>query len=416
MAVSAAALGALALAMFVWWHVSDLQAKTRANYDRMLGAAVSRVSRMLDAWLLDREAEGAGLAEIAGAHGTDSTTLNPAVAGRILHFQMDNLVKRRAYEAIWMVGASGHLHGQVGDEPMSAAEDSAGREAIRTGAVVFSRPEARDTVVTIGMATPIMTVEKGVRVPGAVVIMRTNLNRVLTVTGTPRVGNAASAVLVRRIGDSLIGVRMCGARATWLCVSADPLLGQRALRDTAFTGVATGTDGARVMFASHRMEAAPWAIYYASPEAAMYAPMRDTLKDEAWLMLAIICVAGLGMYAVDRNVNLRRLSERAQTEARFSTIVNTAMDAIIIVDRDYRISLMNVAADRMFHFGAGEAVGRSVLDMMPEASREAIRRALEQTLRSGEQPRLFTAGRHAAGRRADGVDLPDRYRRLAHLH
>ena len=107
-----------------------------------------------------------------------------------------------------------------------------------------------------------------------------------------------------------------------------------------------------MMFASHRMQTVPWAIYYANPEGVMYAPMRATLKDEAWLLLAIIFVAALAMYAIERTVNLRRLTERAQTEARFSTIVNTAMDAIIIVDRDYRISLMNVAADRMFAFSA----------------------------------------------------------------
>ena len=122
--MSAAALGALALAVFVWWHVRDLETRTRANNDRMLNASVSRVARMIDAWLLDREAEGAGLADIAGAHGSDSTTLNPGLAGRILRFQMDNLLRRRGYEAIWMVGASGRLHGAVGDKAMTVAEDS----------------------------------------------------------------------------------------------------------------------------------------------------------------------------------------------------------------------------------------------------------------------------------------------------
>ncbi|HEY4306461.1 MAG TPA: PAS domain S-box protein, partial [Gemmatimonadaceae bacterium] len=372
----------------------------------MLTASVSRVARMIDAWLLDREAEASGLAEIAGAHGSDSTSLNPAVAGRILHFQMENLVRRGAYDAIWMIGASGHLHGAIGDKAMTAAEDSVARQAIRTGTIAVSQPEAHDTIVTIGIATPIMVMEKGQRIAGAAVILRTNLNRVLTMTGTPRVGNGAAAVLVVPLGDSLIGAQMCGARINGLCLSLDRSLGRRALKDSAFIGSAPAGDGTPMVFASHRMQVMPWAIYYATTETAAYGPMRAELRAEAWLLAALLLVVALAMYAYNRTVNLRRLSERAQTEARFSTIVNTAMDAIIIVDRDYRVSLMNVAAEGMFRFSHADAVGQSFLEMMPEASRDAIRRALEQVLRTGEQPRLFTADRRAAGRRADGSIFP----------
>lgn len=405
-AVSAAALGALALAIFVWWHVRDVEEKTRANLDRMLTASVSRTARMIDAWIVDREAEGAALAEIAGAHGTDSTTLNPAIAGRILHFQMQSFIDRHAYEAIWFVGASGHLHGSVGGKEMTAAEDSVGKESIRTGRTVVSYPEAHDTIVTIAIATPIIVSENGKREPGATVVLRTNLNRVLTATGTPRVGNGATGVLVAPVGDSLVGTQMCGPQSASLCIAADRLLGRRALNDSAFTGVITSTNNVPMVFASHRMQSLPWAIYYANAQELAYTPMRATLKSEAWLLLAILFVVALALYAYNRTMNLRRLGERAQTEARFATIVNTAMDAIIIVDRDYHVSLMNVAAEGMFLFPHAEAVGRSFLEMMPEASRDAIRRALEQALRTGEQPRLFTAERRAAGRRADGSIFP----------
>jgi len=55
-----------------------------------------------------------------------------------------------------------------------------------------------------------------------------------------------------------------------------------------------------------------------------------------------------------------------------------------------------------------DAVGASVLDLMfmPDASTDELRRALEQTLHAGEQPRLFTSDRPAAGRRADGSTFP----------
>jgi PAS domain S-box-containing protein len=402
----AAALGALALSAFVWWHVTDLQVRTRANNYRMLAGSVSRVARMIDAWIIEREGEGAGLAEIAGTHGSDSTMLDPAIAGRILRYQMENLLRRGSYEGIWMVGASGRLHGSAGGQTMTAAEDSARIEAVRTGHVAFSHPEAHDTIVTIGIATPVMVRENGKRVPGAAVVLRTNLNRVLPMTGSPRVGNGATAVLVAPTGSSLVGAQLCGPRSTILCLSADRQLGRLALRDSAFTGLATSANNVSMVFASHRMATVPWAIYYATTELSSLQPVRSTLRSEAWLLLAILFVVALAVYAYDRTINLRRLSERAQTEARFATIVNTAMDAIIIVDRDYRVSLMNIAAERMFRFPPGSTVGRSVLEMMPDAARDEIRRALEHTLRTGEQPRLFTAERRAAGRRADGSIFP----------
>jgi len=272
---------------------------------------------MIDAWIVDREGEGAGLAAIAGAHGSDSTMLNPAIAGRILHFQMENLHQRHVYEAIWMVGATGRVHGSVGGQQTTATEDSAGRESIRTGKTVVSVPEAHDSIVTISIATPIMVFENGRRAPGATVILRTNLNRVLTATGTPRVGNGASGVLVAPVGDSIVGTQPCGRQSASLCMTVDPRLGRRALRDTAFTGVVASANNVRMLFASHRMQSLPWAIYYANTEDAAFLPMRTTLTSEAWLLLAILFVVALLMYAYNRTVNLRRLSERAQTEARF---------------------------------------------------------------------------------------------------
>ncbi|MEO6878576.1 MAG: PAS domain S-box protein, partial [Gemmatimonadaceae bacterium] len=51
-------------------------------------------------------------------------------------------------------------------------------------------------------------------------------------------------------------------------------------------------------------------------------------------------------------------------------------------------------------------MGRSVLELIPEASTDELRRVVEQTMRAGEQPRLFSADRYAAGRRRDGTIFP----------
>src|SRR6185437_15868474 len=99
------------------------------------------------------------------------------------------------------------------------------------------------------------------------------------------------------------------------------------------------------------------------------------------------------------SAQLRGLMDRAQTEAGFATVVNTAMDAIIIVDDRYNMTVTNSAAEALFGYSAGDAHGRSVLELIADVNREELRRALDQTLQRGEQPRLFNADRYLSGRR-----------------
>ena len=404
--MTAASLAALALAIFVWWHVTDLRERTDAMNNRAVTISVARVARITDVWFAERIADANSLAEVAGLHGTDSLSISPAVAGKLLHYQMENLYHRGLYEGVWILGRSGLVQGQVGDQRLSSAEETAALQAMAAMRVQVSRPEAHDSLVTVGIAVPVPVTENGARVAGAAVVLRSDLNRVIAQSGSPRIAAGALAVLALRVGDSILGARICRPDSTALCVGVDSLLGPLAMRDSAFVGTVAGPGGERLLFASHRASTLPWAIYYAVNDDIAYAMMRDSLKSEAAVLAAILLVVALALYAYDRSLNLRRMTERAQTEARFSAIVNTAMDAIIIVDRDYHVSLINHAAERMFQVPAGASVGRSFLELMPDESRATIRRALEQCLRTGEQPRLFTAERVAAGRRADATIFP----------
>lgn len=404
-AVTAAALAALALVAAVAWHVADLRSRTRQGVERALSTGAARAARMLDVWVAEREADASGLADIAGIHGSDSLAIAPAIAGRILHTQMDALVRRGLYHAVWMIGESGRMHGSVGNTAMTPAEDSAAHMAMRTGAVAMSRPEAHDSIVTVGIAMPIMVIERGKRTAGAAVVLRTDMNRAVMPGGALRIGPASNVVVVVPVGASFTGIQPCRSGAA-LCLHADTTLGTIAMQDSAFTGRATDGDGNAVMLATHRATMLPWSIYFTTRESAAYATMRERLRQEAGFLLALFLVGALAAYALNRTANLRRLTERAQTEARFSAIVNTAMDAIMIVDSNYCVVVANVAAESMFRYAAHDVVGRSALDLIPEASQEELSRALEQTLRSGEQPRLFTGERYAAGRRSDGSTFP----------
>jgi PAS domain S-box-containing protein len=70
-----------------------------------------------------------------------------------------------------------------------------------------------------------------------------------------------------------------------------------------------------------------------------------------------------------RELELRHMREIYESEARFSEIVGSAMDAIVVFDADGAISLFNAAAERMFCAKAEGAIGANVTRFFPEASR-----------------------------------------------
>ena len=60
---------------------------------------------------------------------------------------------------------------------------------------------------------------------------------------------------------------------------------------------------------------------------------------------------------------------RAQWGTRrlpYRAIVDTAVDAIVVIDRNGAIRSVNKATERLFGYAAGELIGRNVKILMPE--------------------------------------------------
>jgi PAS domain S-box-containing protein len=113
-----------------------------------------------------------------------------------------------------------------------------------------------------------------------------------------------------------------------------------------------------------------------------------------------------------RMTDLRHMREMLESEAKFREIVSTAMDAIVIFDDNERISLFNIAAERMFGTEASKAIGRKVSDFLPHAeSSQAVRQACQRAraARATNAASDWNAVRPVTelkGRREDGTDFP----------
>jgi PAS domain S-box-containing protein len=79
-------------------------------------------------------------------------------------------------------------------------------------------------------------------------------------------------------------------------------------------------------------------------------------------------------------VDGRRRAEREldETRERLATIVQTAVDAILTIDEDGVIESFNPAAERLFGYSAEEALGRTVLMLVPVQDRDFFARRLAE--------------------------------------
>lgn len=109
---------------------------------------------------------------------------------------------------------------------------------------------------------------------------------------------------------------------------------------------------------------------------------------------------------------IRDISERKSTEAnlrdreaRLRTILDTAPDAVVVIDESGAIEAFSAAATRLFGYSAEEAVGQNVRLLMPSPYREEHDSYLARYRDTGER-RIIGIGRIVVGRRKDGSTFP----------
>jgi two-component system sensor kinase FixL len=115
----------------------------------------------------------------------------------------------------------------------------------------------------------------------------------------------------------------------------------------------------------------------------------------------------LGASAIARDITESRRIRAAfdASEERYRSVVDSAVDAIIVIDHLGCIESFNVAATRLFGFSAAEVVGQNVKMLMPEPYRSEHDQYLERHLSTGER-HIIGVGREVTGRRKDGSTFP----------
>jgi PAS domain S-box-containing protein len=105
---------------------------------------------------------------------------------------------------------------------------------------------------------------------------------------------------------------------------------------------------------------------------------------------------------VERREAERQLRER---EAVLRAILESAVDAVVVIDDAGTVHMFNTAAERMFGYRADEVVGRNVNVLMPSPHQEDHDGYLRRYLETGER-RIIGIGRDVPGKHRDGSTFP----------
>jgi PAS domain S-box-containing protein len=108
----------------------------------------------------------------------------------------------------------------------------------------------------------------------------------------------------------------------------------------------------------------------------------------------------------ERAVAAARAAELSAGEARHRAILEAALDGVISIDEQGRVTYVNPAAERIFGYRAGEIEGRELAEtLVPTSLRDAHRRGFARYLATG-QGRILGRRIEISAMRADGSEFP----------
>jgi len=150
-------------------------------------------------------------------------------------------------------------------------------------------------------------------------------------------------------------------------------------------------------------------------EAAFRGKNGDDIVLKLFAIPRIIDHDYQGVYVIGKDVteskrDLDRLAqmhetEKRQQEAKFHTVVDSVLDAVIMTDEQLNVVVWNQGAERIFGFGSEEVIGKSIECIIPDAYLPRHRKGYHD-YHEGSQPRMIGKIVEIEGKRKGGELFP----------
>jgi len=135
-------------------------------------------------------------------------------------------------------------------------------------------------------------------------------------------------------------------------------------------------------------------------------PRNSFAVDQLFQVISLSCyliVAGTGIFAIDSlRTALKRLEKRS--EDRFAQAIESSPNAMVMVDADGKILLLNTQMEQLFDYRRDELLGQPVELLIPERFRDPHPQ-LRQSFLANPQFRPMGLGRDLRARRKDGTEF-----------
>jgi PAS domain S-box-containing protein len=415
----------VALPIVGFWRIRYLKRTALSYWEGQLSSVADVTIFAIREWTRERESELKTLAALIDRYPELFARNAPQVAsaekrqGReMLEESLELIRQQGGYRGVWAMDASGRTiltskEGSRPEEGLRAVAIRAAEEGRRQ--IIGPLFDARG-VPTLIFAYPIPPVPANA--PGrnskhyGAVLLTIDPWKFLfpLISVDPMTTRTGEYMLVARLDDSfevLSPLRHPPAPALSIRIPWDktPVLDRMAIEQESAFGEFADFRGRPVIAVTRHVSGTVGLIRQIDQTEA-YAAYRMQVRTELLLALAVLASMALAFVTFERAEHASRLREVAASEARLTAIINSAVDAIIALDADQRVSLFNPAAERMFRRRSDEALGRPGGEFLPERYRRAYRVRVARFSRSAKTAFTVSEDAHLMGLRRDGEEFP----------